>query len=59
MYFAMKFSQPFTSFGTWDGYSVYPGARGAYSSSRVQRGIRGVSARVGARGADRDVLREC
>ena len=31
VYFAMKFSQPFTSYGTWDGYSVYPGARGAAS----------------------------
>jgi predicted alpha-1,2-mannosidase len=31
VYFAMKFSQPFTSFGSWDGYSVYPGARGAAS----------------------------
>ncbi|WAC90857.1 GH92 family glycosyl hydrolase [Mycobacterium sp. Aquia_213] len=29
VYFAMKFSQPFTSYGTWDGYSVYPGARSA------------------------------
>lgn len=27
VYFAMKFSQPFTSYGTWDGYSVYAGAR--------------------------------
>jgi predicted alpha-1,2-mannosidase len=32
VYFAMKFSQPFTSYGTWDGYSVSPGARRAYSS---------------------------
>jgi predicted alpha-1,2-mannosidase len=31
VYFAMKFSQPFTSYGVWDGYSVYPGARGAAS----------------------------
>src|SRR5246127_3941410 len=29
VYFAMKFSQPFTSYGTWDGYSVYAGARTA------------------------------
>ncbi len=32
VYFAMKFSQPFTSYGTWDGYSVYAGARNAASS---------------------------
>jgi predicted alpha-1,2-mannosidase len=32
VYFAMKFSQPFTSFGTWDGYSVFPDGRSAYSS---------------------------
>jgi len=31
VYFAMKFSQPFTSYGSWDGYSVYPGARSAVS----------------------------
>ncbi|MCV7378726.1 hypothetical protein BST11_00565 [Mycobacterium alsense] len=31
VYFAMKFSQPFTSHGVWDGYAVYPGARGAAS----------------------------
>src|ERR1700756_3326788 len=31
VYFAMKFSQPFTSYGTWDGYQVYPGVRGAAS----------------------------
>ncbi len=31
VYFAMKFSQRFTSYGAWDGYSVYPGARGADS----------------------------
>ena len=31
VYFAMKFSQPFTSYGSWDGYSVYPGARSAAS----------------------------
>lgn len=34
VHFAMKFSQPFTSYGTWDGYSVYPVARSAYSSYR-------------------------
>jgi predicted alpha-1,2-mannosidase len=27
VYFAMKFSQPFTSYGTWDGYTVSVGAR--------------------------------
>lgn len=32
VYFAMKFSQPFDNFGTWDGYRVYPAARQAYSS---------------------------
>jgi predicted alpha-1,2-mannosidase len=32
VYFAMKFSKPFTSFGTWDGFSVSAGARRAYSS---------------------------
>jgi predicted alpha-1,2-mannosidase len=32
VYFAMKFSQPFTSHGTWDGYSVFDNARSAYSS---------------------------
>jgi predicted alpha-1,2-mannosidase len=31
VYFAMKFSQPFTSYGTWDGYSVHAGARSAAS----------------------------
>ncbi|MEM6104884.1 GH92 family glycosyl hydrolase [Mycobacterium sp. 050272] len=31
VYFAMKFSQPFTSYGTWDGYAVYPGLRAAVS----------------------------
>ena len=31
VYFAMKFSQPFASYGTWDGYQVYPGIRGAAS----------------------------
>lgn len=27
VYFAMKFSQPFVSYGTWDGGTVYAGAR--------------------------------
>jgi predicted alpha-1,2-mannosidase len=39
VYFAMKFSQPFTSYGTWDGYAVYAGARSvssAYSGGYVQ-----------------------
>ncbi len=31
VYFAMKFSQPFASYGAWDGYKVYPGARSANS----------------------------
>ncbi|MGO8936394.1 MAG: GH92 family glycosyl hydrolase [Mycobacterium sp.] len=31
VYFTMKFSQPFTSYGTWDGYAVYPGVRGVAS----------------------------
>ncbi|MGB9307453.1 MAG: GH92 family glycosyl hydrolase [Mycobacterium sp.] len=31
VYFAMRFSQPFTSYGTWDGSTVYPGVRGAHS----------------------------
>ncbi len=32
VYFAMKFSRPFTSYGTWDGDSVFPGARMADST---------------------------
>jgi predicted alpha-1,2-mannosidase len=32
VYFAMKFSQPFTSYATWDGYSIFPDGRSAYSS---------------------------
>lgn len=32
VYFAMRFSRPFTGFGTWDGYHVYPVGRRAYSS---------------------------
>lgn len=31
VYFAMKFSRPFTSYGAWDGYSVHAGARNAVS----------------------------
>jgi predicted alpha-1,2-mannosidase len=31
VYFAMKFDRPFTSYGTWDGYWIYAGARGAAS----------------------------
>lgn len=31
VYFAMEFNQPFLSYGTWDGYSVYDGARQANS----------------------------
>ena len=33
VYFAMTFSQPFSSYGTWDGKAVYPGARSADSDS--------------------------
>ncbi|UVO10978.1 GH92 family glycosyl hydrolase [Mycobacterium sp. SVM_VP21] len=32
VFFAMRFSMPFIRYGTWDGYSVYPAARRAYSS---------------------------
>src|SRR6202046_4165681 len=38
VYFVMKFNKPFTSFGTWDGYSVSAGARGAYSSYQGSSG---------------------
>ena len=38
VYFAMKFSKPFTSFGTWDGYSVFPNERSAYSSYQGSSG---------------------
>ncbi len=38
VYFAMKFSRPFTEYGTWDGYAVYHGARSAYSSYRGYSG---------------------
>ncbi len=31
VYFAMKFNQPFISYGAWDGYAVYAGVRGAHS----------------------------
>ena len=31
VYFAMEFSQPFSSYGAWDGYAVYPGARSVIS----------------------------
>ncbi|OBK30936.1 hypothetical protein A5634_14965 [Mycobacterium asiaticum] len=39
VYFAMEFSQPFFSYGTWDGYSLYDGVRRAnspYSGGYVQ-----------------------
>ncbi|BBY39126.1 putative glycosidase [Mycobacterium mantenii] len=39
VYFAMKFSQPFTSYGSWDGSAVYAGARSAnapYSGGYVE-----------------------
>ena len=32
VYFAMKFSRPFTSYGTWDGFSIFADGRSAYSS---------------------------
>ena len=32
VHFAMKFSKPFTNYGTWDGYSVFPKIRSALSS---------------------------
>jgi len=38
VYFAMKFSQPFTSYGTWDGFTVYPNGRSAYSSYQGDSG---------------------
>jgi predicted alpha-1,2-mannosidase len=31
VYFVMKFSRPFTSYGSWDGYQVHPGVRSAAS----------------------------
>ncbi|WP_156688245.1 GH92 family glycosyl hydrolase [Mycobacterium sp. Marseille-P9652] len=31
VYFAMKFSRPFDSYGAWDGFAVYAGARSANS----------------------------
>jgi len=31
VYFAMKFSQPFLSYGAWDGYTVRPGVRSVIS----------------------------
>ncbi len=33
VYFAMKFSRPFSSYGAWDGNAVYAGARSADSPS--------------------------
>src|ERR1700678_22270 len=38
VYFAMKFSKPFTSFGTWDGDSVFAGEHSAYSSYQGSSG---------------------
>ncbi|MGB8794975.1 MAG: GH92 family glycosyl hydrolase, partial [Mycobacterium sp.] len=32
VYFAMKFSRPFTSYATWDGFSIFADGRSAYSS---------------------------
>ncbi|BAN33039.1 GH92 family glycosyl hydrolase [Mycobacterium avium] len=39
VYFAMKFNRPFISYGSWDGSTVYPGARSAnapYSGGYVE-----------------------
>ncbi|MBX9639510.1 MAG: GH92 family glycosyl hydrolase [Mycobacteriaceae bacterium] len=39
VYFAMEFNEPFISYGTWDGYSVYDGVRqinSPYSGGYVQ-----------------------
>ena len=38
VYFVMKFNKPFTSFGTWDGLSVFPNGRSAYSSYQGDSG---------------------
>ncbi|UMB68792.1 GH92 family glycosyl hydrolase [Mycobacterium paraterrae] len=38
VYFAMKFSKPFTAFGTWDGFEVFPNGRSAYSSYQGSSG---------------------
>ena len=38
VYFVMKFNKPFTSFGTWDGFSVFPNGRSAYSSYQGSSG---------------------
>ena len=38
VYFVMKFSKPFTSFGTWDGFTVFPNGRSAYSSYQGSSG---------------------
>ncbi|EUA20552.1 alpha-1,2-mannosidase family domain protein [Mycobacterium xenopi 3993] len=56
VYFAMKFSRPFISYGTFDGNSVFAGP-----AARIRGGAGdGWSfRRHGARGAHRVVLREC
>ena len=38
VYFAMKFSKPFSKFGTWDGFSIFPNNRSAYSSYQGSSG---------------------
>src|SRR5271156_3992567 len=38
VHFVMKFNKPFTSFGTWDGFSVFPNGRSAYSSYQGSSG---------------------
>ena len=52
----MQFSRPFNSYGSWDGYTVYAGVRGAHSVL-WQRWVRAVPGRFGGRGANRFVLR--
>ena len=38
VYFAMKFSKPFSKFGTWDGFSIFPNGRSAYASYQGSSG---------------------
>ncbi len=54
VYFAMKFGQPFTSYGSWDGDGVHPGARSA--EGERSGGYLEFPIRLGVRGADRAVL---
>ena len=57
VYFAMEFSKPFISYGTWDGYSVYDGAR-QRELTPVQRWLCPVSGGRRGRGADRCLVCE-